>query len=71
MATRNAQLRAEQRRLLAEYNREATAWSPAVRSLGDNAGKEFTVLLSMVDKARARTNLAKSAYAAHVAAHGC
>jgi hypothetical protein len=71
MATGNGQQCADQGTFLAEYNRGVTEWARAVRSVSDNAGNEFTVLLSKVDKARAKTRLAKLAYAAPIAEHGC
>ena len=71
MATGNGQQCADQDTFLAEYNRGVTEWARAVRSVSDNAGNEFTVLLSKVDKARAKTRLAKLAYAPPIAEHGC
>jgi hypothetical protein len=70
MATGNGQQCADQGTFLAEYNRGVTEWARAVRSVSDNAGNEFTVLLSKVDKARAKTR-PKLAYAAPIAEHGC
>jgi hypothetical protein len=59
-------------RLLAEYNRGVLEWSKAVRNLIEKPGDpEFPALLLKVDEARARTQLSKSAYNAHVAKHGC
>jgi hypothetical protein len=71
---RNLQHCADKGRLLVEYNRDVTEWSKAVKRLGSHAGtrdSDFLVLLSMVDEARAKTQRAKAAYAAHTAAHGC
>jgi hypothetical protein len=72
MVTGNGQLCAEQRRLLAEYNRRVSEWAKAVRGLSDNADHTtFPVLLEKVDKVRAKTQRAKLAYVTHTTEHGC
>ena len=71
MAARKLPYCIHKNRLLTDYNQGVIEWSQAVRSLSDNAGNEFTALLSKVDEARAKTHRAKAAYAAHIAEHGC
>jgi hypothetical protein len=61
-------------RLLFEYNRRVQEWSQAVQRLSEQAGANhsaYLIFLSKVDEARAKTQLAKAAYAAHVEEHSC
>jgi hypothetical protein len=61
-------------RLLFEYNRRVQEWSQAVQRLSERAGaghSAYLIFLSNVDEARAKTQLAKAAYAKHVEEHSC
>ena len=61
-------------RLLAEYNGDVQKWSQAVQRLSEQAGAgrvTYMLLLSQVDKARAKTLRAKASYAKHIEDHGC
>jgi hypothetical protein len=61
-------------RLLFEYNRRVQEWSQAVQRLSEQAGASHTgylIFLSKVDEGRAKTQLAKAAYATHVEEHSC
>ena len=60
--------------MLFEYNRRVQEWSLAVQHLGEQAGaghRAYLALLSKVDEARAKTQLAKAAYETHAEEHGC
>ena len=72
MAAQDHQRCADKLRPLEEYNRDVLEWSNAVRNLSEKPGDpNFPDFLQKVDEVRARTQLSKSAYNAHVAEHGC
>jgi hypothetical protein len=65
---------ADKDRLLAEFNRSVKEWSKAVYALSNQVGAgrgTYLTLLNDANKARAKTQRAKTAYDKHVVEHGC